>query len=255
MSLPDPGRPGRMIRRGGIRAPVRTGVLVALMLASAGIARAVGEGEKQPTVKALPDQMHQIELVKVGPFAFRPLKQAIGQIAFNEDASTVVLTPFSGRVKRLFGKVGDQIRQGDPLFEIDSPEVVQAQTDLIASVQGVEKARSQLALARRVLDRQSDLLAGRATSQREVDQARNDHAAAESDLKSAEGVRMAARNKIRVLLERSDADIERVERERKIDPLITIRSPIGGTIVSRKVGPGQYVRADSGEQLLSISDL
>ena len=59
-------------------------------------------------------------------------KTAIGQIAFNEDASTTVLSPFSGRVTKLSKKIGEDVKFGDPLFEIDSPEVVQAQTDLIA---------------------------------------------------------------------------------------------------------------------------
>ena len=61
-----------------------------------------------------------MEHIRQGKHGARSTKQAIGQIAFNEDASTVVLTPFSGRIKRLFGKVGDDVKQGDPLFEIDT---------------------------------------------------------------------------------------------------------------------------------------
>src|SRR3989440_10036361 len=101
--------------------------------------------------------MHQLHVVKVEPYAFRVLRSAIGQIAFNEDASTAVLTPFSGRVTRLIAKIGDEVKRGDALFEIDSPEVVQAQTDLIAAAQALEKSRSQLALARNVADRQAGL--------------------------------------------------------------------------------------------------
>jgi cobalt-zinc-cadmium efflux system membrane fusion protein len=78
--------------------------------------------------------MHQLEIVKVELCSFRLFKPAIGQIAFNEDASTVVLSPFSGRATRLIAKIGDDVKRGDPLFEIDSAEVVQTQTDLIAAV-------------------------------------------------------------------------------------------------------------------------
>ena len=42
--------------------------------------------------------MHQLGIAQVEPYPFRVQKFAIGQIAFNEDASTAVLTPFSGRV-------------------------------------------------------------------------------------------------------------------------------------------------------------
>ena len=206
------------------------------------------------TVEVTAEQMHQLGLVKVETAAFRVLRHAIGQIAFNEDASTVVLTPFSGRVIRLIAKIGDEVKRGEPLFEIDSPEVVQVQTDLIAAMQALEKSRSQLALAKRTFDRQASLLADKATSQREHDQARNDLAGAESDSKTAEGTLAASRNRLRVL-GRSDAEVARVERERSINPLITINAPIEGTVIARKIGPGQYVRSDSGEPLYSIADL
>lgn len=206
-------------------------------------------------VRVNTSQLHQLALVPVVVDQFRQEKQAVGQIAFNEDASTVVLTPFSGRVTRLIAKVGDDVKRGDPLFEVDSPEVVQAQTDLIAALHGQEKAKAQLALARRVLDRQTALLADKATSMREVDQARNDHAAAESDLATAQGTVMAARNRLRVIIGRDKDEVDRVERERSVNPLITINAPIDGTVIARKVGPGQYVRSDAADSLYSISDL
>jgi membrane fusion protein, heavy metal efflux system len=206
-------------------------------------------------VRVTADQMHQLSVVPVETATFRVLRPAIGQIAFNEDASTVVLTPFSGRVTRLITRIGDEVKRGDPLFEIDSPEVVQVQTDLIAAVQAVEKSKSQLALAKRTLDRQSGLLADKATSQREHDQARADYAAAESDTRTVEGTLAASRNRLRVLVGRSDAEVARVERDRLINPLITINAPIDGTVIARKIGPGQYVRSDSGEPLYSLADL
>lgn len=206
-------------------------------------------------VKVGNEQMHQLSVAPAEKFDFKIRKSAIGQIAFNEDASTVVLSPFSGRVTRLIARVGDTVRAGEPLFEIDSPEVVQAQTELIAAVQGLEKAKSQYALAKRVFDRQTLLLAEKATSQRELDEARNELAGADSDLAIAEGALKSARNRLRVIVGRGNDEVARVERERTINPLITVNAPISGTVISRKVGPGQYVRSDSGEQLYAISDM
>jgi len=216
---------------------------------------AQGPAKSAEKVRVNDGQLHQLDVVNVNAHPFRVQKTAVGQIAFNEDASTVVLTPFSGRVTRLIAKLGDVVHRGDPLFEIDSPEVVQAQTDLIAAVEGVEKARSQRALAKSVLDRQTSLLSGRATAQREVDQARNEQAAAESDFMTAQGTLTAARNRMRVIVGRNQAEVERVERERAVNPLITVDSPIDGTVINRKVGPGQYVRADAGEPLYAIANL
>jgi len=207
------------------------------------------------TVQVTADQMHQLSIVSVEMYTFRLQKTAVGQIAFNEDASTLVVTPFSGRVTRLIAKLGDNVERGDPLFEIDSPEVVQAQTDLIAAVQGLEKAKSQLVLAKSVFDRQTSLLTGKATAQREVDEARNEHAAAESDFATAQGTLTAARNRLRVIIGRDEAEVARVERERSVNPLITVNAPIAGTVIARKVGPGQYVRSDAGDALYSVANL
>ena len=249
-----------VVRKVGIGGPwvaVLAQVLIALQIGCGTSAQPALErpSSDADAVRVTPDQMHQLSIVKVVPYPFRLQKQAIGQIAFNEDASTVVLTPFSGRVTRVIGKLGDDVRRGDPLFEIDSPEVVQAQTDLIAAFQGLQKARSQLALAKRVLDRLTNLFSSNAVSQREVDQAQNEYAATEFDLRTAEGTLTSARNRLRVIVGRDPAEVERVERERVVNPLITVDAEIDGTIISRKIGPGQYVRSDAGEALYAIADL
>jgi cobalt-zinc-cadmium efflux system membrane fusion protein len=229
--------------------------LVSTSIATAEVTPGKTLAKNPDIVRVNVDQLHQLNVVPVAVDQFSIQKLAVGQIAFNEDMSTVVLTPFSGRVTRLIAKIGDEVKRGDPLFEIDSPEVVQAQTDLIAALHGVEKSKSLLALAKRVMDRQTGLMADKATSQRELDSARNDFAAAEADLATANGTLMAARNKLRVIVGRDKAEVERVERERSVNPLITINAPIDGTVVGRKVGPGQYVRSDVADALYSISDL
>lgn len=211
--------------------------------------------EKSEQVKITQDQLRQIDVTTTTLKTFVPMRTAIGQIAFNEDASTAVLTPFSGRVTRLLKKVGEDVTRGEPLFEIDSPEVVQAQTDFIGALQAVEKAKSQLRMTKSALDRQLSLMAGKATSQRDVDQATNDHAASEADNATAQGALTAARNRLRVIIGRDGQEIERLERERIVNPLITINAPIDGTVIARKIGPGQFVRSDGTELLYSISDL
>jgi cobalt-zinc-cadmium efflux system membrane fusion protein len=221
-----------------------------------GLACAVdSDGPTVSRVTVTGDQMHQLDIAPAKAKAFATTKSAIGQIAFNEDASTAVLSPFSGRVTKLLKKIGEDVKRGEPLFEIDSPEVAQAQTDFISALQALEKVKSQLSLAKRTLDRQLSLMNDKATAQRDVDQARNEHVAAESDFATARGAVQAARNRLRVIFGRDGQEIERIERERIINPLITINAPIDGTVVNRKIGPGQFIRADAGEPLYSISDL
>jgi cobalt-zinc-cadmium efflux system membrane fusion protein len=251
------GRTGR--RPLGI---VRTGLALALLSLLIGCGPEAAPVKTPPpqakdsnVVQVVADQMHQLKVVTVKPYGFRTQKQAIGQIAFNEDASTVVMTPFSGRVTRVLAKVGEEVKQGAPLFEIDAPEVAQAQTDLISALLTRDKAQSSLDIAQRQADRMLRLIKDKAASQRDVDQAVNDLAAAQSDFKTAEGALQSARNKLRIIIGRDQAEVERVERERVINPLLTIDSPIDGTVVARKVGPGQYLRSDLGDQFFSISNL
>ena len=130
--------------------------------------------------------MHQLEVVKVASYAFSDQRSAIGQIAFNEDASTIVLTPFSGRVIRLIAKVGDQVKRGDPLLEIDSPEQVPPQNDFIAAQTARNKARSQLNLAQIVEKRARDLYEGKAAPFKDLQQAEAQLAAAENDMRSTD---------------------------------------------------------------------
>src|SRR5215216_7808054 len=108
-------------------APLFGGTLMA------SFAMAEGSMKGLDFLRVVPDQMHQLQIVKVGAYAFRAQTSAIGQIGYNEDASTVVLTPFSGRVTRLIAKLGDRVKRGDPLLEIDSPEQFVQQNDFIAA--------------------------------------------------------------------------------------------------------------------------
>jgi len=206
-------------------------------------------------VRVSQEQLHQLDIMPVSSHKFRVYKVAVGQIAFNEDASTLVATPFTGRVTRVIAKIGDVVKPGDPLFEVDSPEVVQAQTDLISALHAVERARMTLLVAQRQAERTTRLLADKAISMREAEQARNDQAIAESDLKTAEGTLHSARNRLRVFIGRDQAEVDRLERERIINPAVTVNSPLEGTVIARKVGPGQYVRADAGEALYGIANL
>ena len=205
-------------------------------------------------IRVVPDQMHQLQVVKVEPYPFRIERAAIGQIAFNEDASTIVLTPFSGRVTRLIAKVGDLVKTGDPLLEIDSPEQVPPQNEFIAAQTARNKARSQLTLAQTVEKRARDLYEGKAAPFKELQQAEANLAAAENDMRSADTAFDAARIRLRIL-GRSESDISTLEQHGTLSRVTRITAPIGGTVIARKVGPGQYVKADSGDALYTIADL
>jgi cobalt-zinc-cadmium efflux system membrane fusion protein len=205
-------------------------------------------------VRVTSDQMHQLAVLPVELHPFRVQRFAIGQIAYNEDTSTAVLTPFSGRVTRLIAKVGDQVKRGEPLFEIDSPEVVQPQNDFIAAVTAMNKARSQHDLAVIVEKRFKDLYEGKAAALKEWQNAEGLLVAAQNDMRSAGMTLEATRARLRII-GFSDEEIAALQAKGAIRRATPVVAPIDGTVIARKVGPGQFVRNDTGDALYVIADL
>jgi membrane fusion protein, heavy metal efflux system len=199
-------------------------------------------------------QLQELKVVSVQAVRFRVDKNATGRIAFNEDRTTPIFSPYTGRITRLLAGPGDEVRHGTPLFEIDTPDLVQAESDLINAHAAEIKARNQLELARRAAARQQELYEHRAVALKDLEQAQSDLRNTESDLRAAEGIHAGARDRLRVF-GKSDADIATIEEQRRIDRLTLVRSPITGTITTRKVGPGQYVKPDSADPLFTIADL
>ena len=222
------------------------------LMASAAMAEGPVKGAD--FLRVVADQMHQLQIVKVENYAFRAQRSAIGQIGYNEDASTSVLTPFSGRVTRLIAKPGDQVKRGDPLLEIDSPEQLIPQNDFIAAQAAKRKAGSQHNLAQIVEKRVRDLHEGKAAPSKDLQAAEAQLASAENDVRSADTTLEAARARLRIV-GRTEAEIAQLEQTGALNRVTTITAPIDGTVVSRKVGPGQHVKADSGDALYVIADL
>src|ERR1700716_3362493 len=79
---------------------------------------------------------------------FRTEHLTEGKIAVDEDRATLVFSPYSGRVIKLFAKPGDMVAAGQPLFMVEAPDMVQAQNDFMSAVAGLNKARSALELAK-----------------------------------------------------------------------------------------------------------
>jgi cobalt-zinc-cadmium efflux system membrane fusion protein len=132
--------------------------------------------------------------------------------------------------------------------------MVQAQNDFIAATSGHNKARSQLNLAQIVEKRNKDLYEGKAVALKDWQQSQNDLTAAQNDVRTTETALQAARNRLR-LLGRSDEEIAAFQDKGRISAETPIFAPIAGTIVQRKVGPGQYVNAGSSDPVFVIGDL
>lgn len=140
-----------------------------------------------------------------------------------------ITPPLAGRVLQLFVRFGDTVTQGQPLFMLDSPDLVAAQTDYL-------RARNTLAQAERTLHRNQELAGQGAGSQREVEEAQTERDLASNELKRAT-LRLQ-------LLHINPGAIGRA---------LTVCSPITGRVVEYHVAPGEY--HDPSHELMTVADL
>ncbi|GJD80867.1 Multidrug resistance protein MdtA [Methylobacterium gregans] len=176
-----------------------------------------------------------------------------GKVGVDEYQATPVFSPYPGRVVAIFARTGEQVRQGQRLFSIQANEMVQAQNDYLAALNILNKARSQLAFAQAAEKRQRDLYEGRVTTLRELQTVQNDLNTASNDAKTAEVGLEAVRNRLRILGLRDD-EMANLQKG-AINPETAINAPLSGTIIQRKIGPGQYVTTGGGEPSYIIGDL
>jgi membrane fusion protein, heavy metal efflux system len=177
-----------------------------------------------------------------------------GKIAVNEDSSTPIFSPYAGRVIRLLVKPGDKVERGQPLFIVEATDTVQGLNDFITALSALNSARSKLKLAEIVEKRQNDLYQGKAVPLKDWQQSQNDLTTAQNDMRSAETALEAAHNRLRIL-GRSEEQITSFEQTRQISADTPIYSPLAGTVVQRKVGPGQFINSGASDPVFVIGDL
>lgn len=190
----------------------------------------------------------------VSALEFRAEHATEGKIAVNEDRSTPVFSPYAGRVTRLLARPGDTVTQGQPLFAVEAADTVAAQNDFVTAATALNKAKSQLDLAQLQEKRARDLLEGKAVPLKDYQQAQATLISAQNDLRSSTTALEAASNRLRIL-GLDDAAIATFKEKGKINPETTIFAPISGTVVQRKIGPGQYIAAGAADPVYVIGDL
>ena len=185
-------------------------------------------------------QLAAVKVEPVGEHDFPREKEAVGSISFNQDLEVQVFTPYQGRIIALFAEVGNDVKKGQTLFTIDSPDLLQAESTLIA-------AAGVMDLTTRNLTRLKELYTTRAVSQRDLDQGTSDQQTAEGNLR-------AARDAVR-LFGKSEAEIDRIVAERRADSTLVVPSPIDGRITARNAGPGLYVQPGSAPAPYTVADI
>jgi cobalt-zinc-cadmium efflux system membrane fusion protein len=199
-----------------------------------------GGSGNPPTIDLTDSQLASVKVAPVEERQFPIEKEAVGSINFNEYMTLQVFTPYQGRIIALFAGVGDDVRKGQTLFTVDSPDLLQAESTLIS-------AAGVLDFTTRNLARLKELYATRAISQKDLEQAA-------SDQQTAEGALRAARDAVR-LFGKTDNDIDQIIAQRRADPTLVVPSPITGRITERNAAPGLLVQPGSSPAPYSVADI
>ena len=185
------------------------------------------------------EQARQVHVEPVHMREFIAQRSAVGYVDFNQDTTVQVLSPYAGRIRQVQVRAGESVKKGQALYTVDSPDLVQAASSLIAAA-GVRS------LATRNLERARKMVEIQAASQKDFDQAM-------SDQQSAEGAYQAARDAVRIF-GKSDAEMDKIISGRKVNGEMTVFSPINGKVVARSAAPGMLVQPGSTPAPVAVAD-
>jgi cobalt-zinc-cadmium efflux system membrane fusion protein len=170
----------------------------------------------------------QIKPVKEFP---EPLVEALNaRIAYDDNRTARVYSPIAGRVIKIDVEAGQQVKAGEGLLRIDSPDFAAASSDRA-------KADADLLLKQQTYERDKQLLAVQGIARRDLE-------SAEADMHQAEAE--ASRAKARFNNLSSHAPVT--------DGIFTLRAPLAGIVSQRRVNAGSEVRPDAADPLFIITD-
>jgi len=236
--------PRRQVQAAAVGALVVVGAIVFIWFGAA-IFRTKpaqsAEGPQSPpgTFRATQQQIKTLTIETVATHGFVSEELTEGKIAANGDRTTPLYSPYSGRVVRLIAGLGDRVTQGAPLATVASTEYVQALNDLAA-------AAAQVKLARFNEQRKHGLYDAKGGSLQDWQQA-------QADLTTAETALQLVRNRLKIF-DKSEADIDALEKSPSIDAIVPITAPVAGVVVDRQIGPGQFLQSGSATPAYTIAD-
>ena len=191
----------------------------------------------EATLDLSPSQLNSIKIEPVGSYQFPVEKDAVGNIDFDEDLSVQVFPAYQGTILKTFGELGARVQKDQPLYTIKSPDLIQAESNLIGAAATFELTNKELLRVQG--------LGG--IAEREKEQAT-------SDQQTAEGALKAARDAV-LVFGKTNAEIDQMIASRRIDPALVVRSPIAGKITYKVAQPGFLVQPGNTPAPYSVADV
>jgi multidrug efflux pump subunit AcrA (membrane-fusion protein) len=203
--------------------------------------QAVLVSEERQQENALP----RVEVVEVGRSSRNSEMELPGNIQAVTEAP--VLARSDGYLRRRMADIGDRVRAGQPLAEIEAPELdeqvqqakanlQQARATLDQVMANYGQGKSNTEFARVTAERWSRLVARGAVSKQENDQYQAQYQAQAANLQALEKAIAAQRSTV-------SADEANLARLEKLQSYLVVRAPFDGVITVRNVDVGALVNA------------
>ena len=228
-------------------ASVATAIIIAAGVVESACSRGQAANAKAPqdsapksSVSSLdlsPSQLNSIKIEAVGSYQFPVEKDAVGNIDFDEDLSVQVFPAYQGTILKTFGELGAMVQKDQPLYTIKSPDLIQAESNLIGAAATFDLTNKELVRVQG--------LGG--IAEREKEQAT-------SDQQTAEGALKAGRDAV-LVFGKTNAEIDQMIASRQIDPALVVRSPITGKITYKVAQPGFLVQPGNLPAPYSVADV
>jgi cobalt-zinc-cadmium efflux system membrane fusion protein len=187
-----------------------------------------------------PAQGRAVNIVTVDDHAFSPERTAVGSIDFDEDRAVQVFPSYQGKIVQAFAEIGDEVVKGKPLYTIESPDLMQAGSNLI-------QAAGVYDLTTRALDRARKLHETKGIADKDLEQAVSDQMTAEANLR-------AARAAVKVF-GKTEAEIDQMIARRFVDPDLVVKSPVSGRVTARNAQPGLLVQPGNAPAPYQVADI
>ena len=182
------------------------------------------------------EQALHIQVVTIQPTSWPRILRLTGTVAYNSFLTTPVITQVSGPVSRIIVSPGQQVKKGQPMLYVSSPDYSQLRANYL-------KARDAHSLAHKNYLRAQDLFAHHAIAERDLQTAESAEIQAQADQQAAE-------QSLKILgIPRPDTLIEN-----PTSPEVPLLAPISGEAVERLCSPGQVIQAGQ-TQCFTISNM
>ena len=207
------------------KAPrVSTIALTGAMVLAVGCCQRTTEGIDRGVSGSVYGDVIPVEVAVLSPEPFVERFDVAGDVQARELVTVAAET--SGRVASVRAEIGDRVRRGRTLIELDrrSPQarLHKVEADL-------ERARTELSFAERELERQQRLVSNSVAAERALDEAE----------------RNAETRRVDVAAQQAELEVAKVDLDRT-----TVTAPITGAVARRYISQGEYVTP--GDPVLDI---